>query len=265
MKTLTQPVSNRFWILNSTLAFVIAGMLVTTLHELAHVSMARLLGEQVTLYPNVVMTPDGVPSVNAILVAAAGPLFSLIVGLLIIWFGTRYGSGISRLLIIWFGFLSAETGFGYFLIAPFIPGGDTGVVMHLLHAASWQYALLFVLGGIGTYFYLPRQLSRVLGVFSSDKQRYFRLGMYPWLIGTAVLLVIYTGVLETMSLRHIESPSFVILLGVLAIGIFTPMATYRKSAVSEKLNLSFPTSGIVLAGILAFGLIFGLAFGLKIG
>lgn len=127
---------SRLPLINSAIAFVLAGMLVTTIHELSHLTTARILGVQATLYPNFIDLHGTVSDLDTGLIAATGPLFSLVTGLLIIWLvkTKSWKSGFARLLVLWFGFLSAETGFGYFFVAPLVSDGDTGLVLALAHA-----------------------------------------------------------------------------------------------------------------------------------
>ncbi|MBW4061518.1 hypothetical protein HJC99_03050 [Candidatus Saccharibacteria bacterium] len=63
-------------ILNSTIAFVLAGLIVTTLHEISHLVAALILGAtQATIYPNFVVTPDATSHAHDIISLATGPLF----------------------------------------------------------------------------------------------------------------------------------------------------------------------------------------------
>lgn len=245
-------------------------MLVTTIHELSHLTTARILGWQATLYPNVVDAHGHIGNFDTELIAGTGPLFSLVTGLLIIWLvkTDNWKSGFARLLVLWFGFLSAETGFGYLFVAPLVAGGDTGQVLALVHAAWWVYAIVFVIGIAGFVLLLPRLFSWRFSGFADSKKEFFQFGMWAWLFGTIALLVIYLLVGVVMATFLPDSPVLFILMGVATIGVFTPIANWSeglRKANPQVLTLSRPILGIVLSVIVAVLLIAVLARGLNIG
>ena len=71
------------------------------------------------------------------IVAAAGPLFSLVSGVALVWTYRRSSSGFLSLFWLWLGFLSTQIGFGYLLITPFATGGDTGFVVSSFADQWW--------------------------------------------------------------------------------------------------------------------------------
>lgn len=249
--------------LNSVIAFVLAGMSATTVHELFHLIMTLALGEKAVLFPDHVQIADTVGKNHAILIAAVGPLFSLISGLLIIWLAHDWGKGFARLFWLWFGFLSAQIGFGYFLISSIAQSGDTGLVLSLLHAPWYAYVLTTALGGVGSWYVLPKVFSYRVSVFAHDKRSFFQIGMYPWLAATGILLAIYLVIGQIMVPGKIEPFG---LIAVVTIGIFTPIADFnavRANAHPDSLKLSMPIAGMVITSTVATILIFVLTHGVS--
>lgn len=125
---------HKSFLINSSVAFVLAGLLATTLHEMAHFITALILGDYAKIFPPYVQTADNINLYHHIIISAAGPVFSLLSGLIIIWLLSGKGKGFMRLFWTWLGFLSAQIGFGYFLISPLAKAGDTGFVLSSLNA-----------------------------------------------------------------------------------------------------------------------------------
>lgn len=247
---------------NSALAFVLAGMLATTTHEAAHFAMALVLHEKPTMFPIFVNVADNVSLSHLILIAATGPLFSLVSGLLIIVLTREWAGGFVRLCWLWFGFLSAQIGFGYFFAAVISQTGDTGFVLAALHAPWYVFALVFLIGAGGSWVILPRLFTRRVSPLVPDKQAFNQVGMYPWLLGTGVLLVVYFIIGQVIAPGNIDPFG---LLAVLTIGIFTPIANFDAALARRPHGLAFssPIAGMVLTVVVALVLIFGLAHGLS--
>jgi hypothetical protein len=262
----------RLPLINSSIAFVLAALLVTTIHECSHLIVSLFLGVPASIYPNFVNSTVHVADWQAILIAGTGPLFSLVSGLLVIllikkWLKRKSNTFI-KLVVLWFGFLSAETGFGYFFIAPLVAGGDTGQVLALLHAHWLVYAVIFAIGVAGFVLLLPRLLSARLSQFAHNKASFFQLSMFPWLIGTGILLIIYVLSITVTSLNGIDNPGLIALMGVATIGVFAPMADYHKKYVDTNAmqsTFSFPIAGIIITVILALFIIFVLSRGIYFG
>ncbi len=259
MTTLTTRTLTR----NSVLAFVLAGLAATTIHELFHLIMTLALGEKAVLFPDHVQIDDAVGTSHALLIAAVGPLGSLGSGLLLIRLTRDWGQGFARLFWLWFGFLSAQIGFGYLLVSALVQTGDTGLVLSLLNAPWYVYVLVTAIGGVGSWYLLPRLFSDRVSVFARDKNSFFHIGMYPWLIGTGILLVIYVIIGQIMTPGKLELFG---LMAVVTIGIFTPIADFdaaRATAHPDSLQLSMPVAGMVVTGVAAAIVLFVLTHGIS--
>ncbi len=119
---------------SSTVAFVVAQMVVIVLHESAHAVTGLLQGYRATQFAGEVRFTPEQAATALVVTALAGPAFSLVTGLVAMMFRPFRGHGFAELLWAWFAFLSAQEGFGYLTIAPLISGGDTGAALTALHA-----------------------------------------------------------------------------------------------------------------------------------
>jgi len=122
---------------NSTVAFVVAQMVVVLLHESAHTVAGLLQSYRATQFAGEVRFSPEQSTTAQVVTALAGPIFSLVSGLVAMMFRPFRGRGFAQLLWAWFAFLSAEEGFGYFTIAPIFTSGDTGAALAALGAPGW--------------------------------------------------------------------------------------------------------------------------------
>ena len=120
-------------IINSTLALSTAFLLTIILHELAHYLMAIFLNYEATLYHNMVAFKTPENEFHEIMIAGIAPIFSLLQGVLAYQYSKRMKTSPESLLVLWFGLVGMITFFGYLMIAPLVPVGDTGKVFSLLH------------------------------------------------------------------------------------------------------------------------------------
>jgi hypothetical protein len=133
---------------SSTVAFVGAFTLTTLLHELGHFVSYLAFGGRPVLYFNRVEADDSTISLTGVVVSAmAGPVVSLVQGLLCAWWVRA--RGLNRrldLFVQWlalFGFINV---FGYLMLTPLSAVGDTGKVAGLLGVPTWLSVLISVAG-----------------------------------------------------------------------------------------------------------------------
>ncbi len=251
---------------NSTVAYVLATMVVIVLHESAHSVAGLLQGYQATQFTDEVrFTPDQTGSALAV-TALAGPLFSLVSGLPAMTFRPFRGHGFAQLLWVWIAFLSAEEGFGYFTIAPLITAGDTGAALAALNAPGWVGWVCMAFGIAGLVF-LARQFA-VRGVrYTRDLYEIRAFCFYPWLIGTAVSVALSAAYLA-LTPGTSSNAVFAIMIGSASLGVFAPMAMMfwqKVTMAKELLALDVPRAGIVAAVAMAVGNLLVLARGIHFG
>jgi hypothetical protein len=249
---------------NSSVAFLLAGMLTVTAHEVSHLVAGLSLGEQATLYPTAVEFAGDRSTSDATVTAATGPIFSLVSGLILIFATRGWGTGFGRLFWMWLGFMSAQTGFGYLMIAVIAREGDTGRVLDDLDAPGFVY-WLSLLAGLAGMLWLSRMFAgRVVAYTDGSHPSMRAFGIFSWLTGSAVLLVVYA-----LAVRNLEPDLiFICLLGVFASGVFAPMFSFfhrRVTVRRESLALSTPVLGLACSAVLALVLVFVVANGIDVG
>lgn len=116
--------------INSILIILCTTLIGTVFHECAHFLTGLFVGMHPELHHNYVRFPenDGT-ELQQTIVAAAGPVFSLVLGILFIFWSKRLKTpSLFKLFLLWFGMNGFLSFLGYFLIAPIASEGDTGRV-----------------------------------------------------------------------------------------------------------------------------------------
>ena len=253
------------WLLaSSTIAFVLAASVATTLHEGAHAAAGLLLGHPVVLgsFSADALTPMG--DGESAVMAAAGPVFSLVFGVVVILTGRTVGAGFGRLFVLWIGFIGVQNFVGYLTITPF-GAGDSGAVIEdlgLPRAVSFACCAVGVAGILVLARLFLRQECRYIA--SADELR--RLGLFPWLLGTAVT-VARTGV-EAVVNGAPANTVVVVVAGAASIGIFAPIFSRAWQGVTvekERLALTRPTVWLVVAVLVVVVQVAVLAPGIRLG
>jgi hypothetical protein len=182
------------------LLYIAAYLLTIVLHELAHATMALALGDHPVLYnTSVLNTNPQLSNAAHVLIAAAGPVFSLVQGLALLPLLRRSrGSGAGSLFWLYMCVFGLINFFGYLLIAPLVAGGDTGQIVARLHvpaAAQWAVAaggllgLSLLIGSTAPLFlrHLPAAAQAAPAARASGMRA---LLLWPWLVGSVVLVVL---------------------------------------------------------------------------
>jgi hypothetical protein len=250
-------------LINSTVAFVAALFLGITLHEFAHGLAALTLGATPTVYAGHEYNASQ-SSTREVLIALAGPGFSLISGVIVLAL-PQSGRGFGRLFGTWFGVLSAQNFFGYLMTGPFVAYGDIGKALHLISAPAPVYILAFVTGVAGTVL-LGRILTARLLVLTdseaADRAAQLRqLAFFAWICGVAVALLLSTGS-DIFSRNGVFEA-----LGVVAAGLPATMARFfmgRLRIDGLGFDGEMPWAGIVLVLALAVLRLTVLTHGLRL-
>jgi hypothetical protein len=180
--------------INSLLILLSTSIIGTVLHELAHYVVSAYFGLSPELHHNYVKSVrDGTPS-QQVLVAAAGPVFSLVFGVVAAVVSISLPRpSLTKLFLLWLGMGSILNFLGYLLIAPIAKEGDTGKVF-----ADWgvplylAIALAVVVFGACRWLYswfatqfVYYKSAPVFDVAATQKQ----LFLYP-ILGVIVLLTL---------------------------------------------------------------------------
>jgi hypothetical protein len=251
---------------NATVAYVLAQMLVIVLHESAHALAGLVQGYQATQYTGEVRFAPEQSSSALILTALAGPVFSLSSGLVAMRIRPFGGRGFAQLLWIWLAFLSAEEGFGYLIIAPTVPVGDTGTVLTELHAPSWVGWVVMVVG-IGGLVFLAQQFAGRVARHCRDFFEFRAWCFQSWILGTFVTVALQAAFLA-LTPGTSAGAVVAIMIGAASLGLFAPMAMmFRPGAINgaEQLALGVPLGGILAAAFLALVNLLVLTHGVVLG
>ena len=161
----------KYVVLNSTILFVVAGILEMTLHEFGHYFAAILVhAKGISIHHNYVSNIDeGLPLKNILLIKGAGPLVSLIIG---VFFHIacslqkrRNTAFLFKLYMAAFGYIGF---FGYLMIAPIFTGGDTGYICYALRFPHWVTIIIAVSGGLILYLLFRNLMKYFVGMGSKE-------------------------------------------------------------------------------------------------
>jgi hypothetical protein len=252
-KPLPNPVAkkdsnNTSLLINSTVAFALALLLMIMIHEFGHALAAISFG----LHP--IVRPFSVDSgtatnVQNIVIDLAGPLVSLVSGLLILA-TVRGGRGFWGLFWVWLGLQSVQEFTGYLVTAPFGGVGDIGDALHLLSAPHWVGYLSFVVGLAGTFLLGRVATLRFLSFTdpaSAIPNQLRSIGLFAWLAGVVIALIFSIGSYDASGTGFFEG------FGVLVSGIYLTTVRYylpRVKGSGQRQELQFPVVGVALLLVL---------------
>lgn len=185
---------------NAVCLYLLAYLLTIVLHEGGHAAMALALGDHPVLYNTSVRTTSAhLTNFDHVLIAAAGPLLSLVQGLALLgWLHRHRPQGTGGLFRLYLGLFGLLNFLGYLLVAPFVAGGDTGQIvvrLHLPAAAVWVVATLAL---VVLVWAVGRTGPLLLGLLPTAEQARPELRtaglrallLWPWLLGSGVLVLL---------------------------------------------------------------------------
>lgn len=255
-----QPATRRL-AFTAILLYIAAYLLTIVLHEVAHATMALALGDHPILYNTSVQTTSPRLSNAAhVLIAAAGPVLSLVQGLGLLPLVRRSrGTGAGSLFWLYMSVFGLINFFGYLMIAPLVAGGDTGQIVARLHvpvAAQWVVAtggllcLSLLIGSTAPLFlrHLPTEVQAAPAARTNGMRA---LLLWPWLVGSVVLVLL-----------ALPAPQLVIVANM----FMSPMVlsrAYRRALASPAVATSatgqwpapWVLALVVLAGAVGFRLL----------
>jgi hypothetical protein len=256
---------NRLLLSSSALALTLAAPIAVTLHELAHAVTGLVLGSAVVLSSNsVTYVPELSPS-DEVLAAAAGPVFSLVLGAAVFLALRSSGRGFGRLLALWTALVSMQNFAGYLLIAPFAQVGDTGQIMGILGAPTVAYVVSAVLG-VALTLLNSRLLAGQVTRYARSQDELRHLVLLPWLIATAITIAL--TLLDSLGAGLSDGHLPVIVAGAVAVAIFAPVFTFFYRPLHppyEQLQLRTPLVPLVVTVVLVVVIAVVLGPGLRLG
>lgn len=243
-------VRHRLALLNSTVAFALAVLLTISWHEFGHAAAALGLGLTPTVYPFAVDTGTK-SSGQEIVTALAGPLLSLLTGmLLLVIHRTTRPPAFWGLTVLWLGLLGVQEFAGYLITGLFFTAGDIGQALTLSRSPVWVGVLLFVAGWVVTYAngrYATGELVRLTDADAPLAPQLRDLGLFAWLLGASLALVLSAASLDFgplgVGIGLFEA------LGTLTIGLFLLFVRLFMRRLPAQRRA--PAWGIPVAGVLA--------------
>lgn len=237
-------------LLNSTLAFVSAFVITTLIHEWGHFISYFLFDGNPILYHNHVRTPDQQLAAHATVISAlAGPVSSLIQGIIFGAIVTRRGKGNAAYLVfLWLGLLGFINFFGYLMMTPLSTAGDTGKAAELLQI-DFVYRILIAVGGFAVLILailkLGRNFARFIPPGENDKGRVryvYHIMFFPILIGCIINTLLALPAPALLSIIYPATSPFVIMISFSAIlksGDSAGIGTEIEAGVSKSMIFLF--------------------------
>lgn len=204
--------NKKYTVLNGILIYVSTVLLTLIIHETGHFLVEKLWGFKAVMHTNYGSYSGFASDTQKIIIAAAGPIVSLLQGLVLYLISTgTEKKGIFSLFMLWLSLQGFILFFGYLVCSPFFKYGDTGQVFYLLHFPIYVTYIISVAG----IFILIKTLHELAQYFSTYGQniidirsRLNQLILYPIIIGGIISLVLQLPV-----------PNFLLLFA----GVTTPL------------------------------------------
>ncbi|SMQ71235.1 hypothetical protein [Agreia sp. VKM Ac-1783] len=256
--------SSTLWF-NGAVAFVLAGIVAISVHELARFVTAVALQSSATLYPSY-LEFDITETRTLILTSTVAAITSLVTGLALIFAARIWGVGIIRLFVTWLGFISVQLVFSSLILAPLTGAGDAATLLYWFGAPSSLYWAGFAVGVAGTVLLARLFATRVTAYADGSVSSMRSLGIGSWAAGTAVLVFVYALTFTFTTRSHAIEMVSDTLIGVAASGIFAPLFYPFKGKVrivNEFLRFRKPTVGLLCLVAVGLVLVFVLNNGVE--
>lgn len=252
-----------FWF-NGAIAFVLAGIVAISVHELARFVTTIALQASAVFYPSYVeydMTQTRVLIITSVVATTV----SLITGLALIFAARIWGFGITRLFVTWLGFISVQLVFSSLIFAPLTQAGDAATLLYWFAAPPALYWAGFAIGIAGTVLLARLFATRVTAYADGSVSSMRSFGFGSWAAGTAALVFVYALTFTFTTRSHPIDMVSGTLIGVAASGLFAPLFypfKGRVRIVNEFLRFKTPTPAILCLVVVGLVLVFVLNNGL---
>ena len=142
--------------INSAILYVIAFLLTTFIHELAHALAGLLFNGPPVLHHNYVehLSINHLSVNQKVFVSLAGPLMSLVQGLVagLVYFRSTKQRLID-LFVLWLFILGMTNFLGYLMTGPVFQNGDIGKALALLQCSSLDSNINCISGSCNSHFH----------------------------------------------------------------------------------------------------------------
>ncbi len=251
-------------LINSTLAFVSAFVLTTFIHEFGHYISYLLFGANPTLFHNYVQTPEQPLDIHVKIISAlAGPVFSLIQGIVVGIIVSKGQKNTAKFLFfLWLSLLGYINFFGYLLMTPLSTVGDTGKVAELLNI-EYSIRILIAIVGLAILIWIILKTAKYFSNFipagqdMKQKSKYvYRIMFFPIMIGSVINMLLAFPVVAFLSIIYPLTSSYAIMTSFSVI-LKSNNSHPVKSEIEGKILRSLvilTMSSIILNRLLTFGI-----------
>lgn len=211
---MTTRTTGRWLTVNSVVCYVLAFLFTTVIHECGHAFVGSWLGSGPILHHNYVAHHgrELLPLEYQVWIALAGPLMSLLQGLIIMLIIRRYeGGSVGHLLLRWLMLLGFGNFLGYLMTGPFFSNGDLGKVEVLLGLSMTIRAAIAVVGALVLTLIAYKttrpflSFATEVAALESERSRMDfnrSIIILPWLIGAAVITMLYLPIIAIVSIIY---------------------------------------------------------------
>lgn len=214
----------RLWIVRPAVWFATGSILITIVHELAHVSTAFVLGVRSTLYNysgSVHFTPAQAASNLPVIIRVAGPLFCLAVGVGCWLAFRRARDSAAGLPLLFLSVFGIGTFFGNLMSTAFV--GDFSSAAAALRLPGAIRVIISVAGAIclaAVQFWAGRELVRWVPAGVGRMAGTLGVVAVPVVLGTAVVILVNLPMANTTVSARIGEAGFWLfaVLGALVAG-----------------------------------------------
>jgi hypothetical protein len=253
-----------FITLNSTILYVTAFLITTIIHEFSHFFIGWLNNSEPTLHHNYVehFSTNQLSIRQHVSIALAGPVISLIQGLIAGWsYLKSRKENPGHLFLLWFSVLGFNNFFGYLMTAPLFNTGDVGKAYSILEYSLLPQIIIAIVGAI-VLLIIAYKLTAPFLQFSyslkyiankqSRKNFSFHIIILPWIMGSGVITMLYLPIVAVISIIY------PIMSGMIFIFPWQNAVTKENIKLSnnEKIgNFSFVLIALLVILIIGFKLI----------
>src|SRR5690606_10247914 len=250
--------------INSAVLYIIAFLATTMIHELGHAITGKFLGSDPVLYHNYVahLSPDNISTTQGVVIALAGPILSLLQGLLATMAYLKAKmQGFKTLFLLWFAVLGLNNFLGYMMTGFLFRQGDIDKSFQLLDISLTVQIAISALAALALLF-MAQKMTKPFLKFSyrpqwvdSERSRVnfsFHTLVLPWILGSAVVAIAY------LPIQAIASIVYPVMSGFVFIFPWQNARRIQRVTLSEESglgNISKMAMGILIVLLLLFKLV----------
>lgn len=243
--------TRRLPLINSTIAFALALLVMITLHELAHGVAAVGFGFRPVIHASTETDPATAVGTQ-VTILLAGPVWSLISGLVVLALPqVPVRHAFWRLAVLWFGLVSVQEFSGYLVVGAFTSVGDIGTVHKLLDTPLWIKIIVLLIGVALMYLTSRVAIARLLQLTdpaAAMPSQLRSLGLFGWLVGVVIAVVVSIPTFEASADGLLE------VLGTIAAGsflVFVRVVMRRLQVQHVSPSFGWPVIGIACLVVVA--------------